>query len=73
VIGVIIVKRGGLNILDLHLHSENFYQQLFNLLFGWKLQNLNAVQQNAAGVDLVDTTNKIKRLLLMLPKLAIIN
>jgi hypothetical protein len=51
--------RGSLNILDLHAHSENFYLHFFNLLFGWKLQNLNAVRQNAAGVDLVDTTNKI--------------
>ncbi len=54
-----IEMRGGLNILDLHLHSENFYLHLFNLLFGWELQNLNAEQKNAAGVDLVDTTNRI--------------
>jgi hypothetical protein len=51
--------RGGLNILDQHLHSENFYMHFFNLFFGWELQNLNVVNQNAAGVDLVDTTNKI--------------
>jgi len=51
--------RGSLNILDQHLHSENFYMHFFNLLFGWKLQNLNAVHQNAAGVDLIDTTNRI--------------
>jgi hypothetical protein len=54
-----IEVRGGLNILDLHLHSENFYQHLFNLLFGWELQNLNAEQKNAAGVDLVDPTKRI--------------
>ena len=54
-----IEMSGGLNILDLHLHSENFYLHFFNLLFGWELQNLNAVQKNAAGVDLVDTSNKI--------------
>ena len=54
-----IEMRGGLNILDLHLHSENFYLHFFKVLFGWKLQNLNAVYQNAAGVDLVDKTNKI--------------
>ncbi len=51
--------RGSLNILDIHLHSENFYLHLFNLLFGWELQNLNVAHQNAAGVDLVDTTNRI--------------
>lgn len=51
--------RGGLNLLDLNLHSENFYLHFFNLLFGWDLKNLNTIQQNAAGVDLVDTSNKI--------------
>jgi len=51
--------RGRLNILDLHLHSENFYLHFCNVLFGWELQNLNAVDQNAAAVDLVDTTNNI--------------
>lgn len=54
-----IEMRGGLNILDLHLHSENFYLHFFNLLFGWDLQNLNAVEKNAAGIDLVDDKNKI--------------
>jgi hypothetical protein len=51
--------RGGLNILDLNVHSENFYLHFLNMLFGWDLKNLNAVCQNAAGVDLVDTTNNI--------------
>lgn len=51
--------RGGLNILDLHLHSENFYQDFFNLLFGWELQNINSEHRNAAGVDLVDSKNNI--------------
>jgi hypothetical protein len=51
--------RGGLNILDLHLHSENFYLHLLNLLFDWKLQNHNAERNNSTGIDLVDTTNKI--------------
>lgn len=51
--------RGGLNLLELNLHSENFYLHFFKVLFGWELQNLNAMQRNAPGVDLVDTTNKI--------------
>jgi len=51
--------RGRLNILDMNLHSENFYKDFLNLLFGWKLENLNVVQRNAAGIDLVDTENRI--------------
>ena len=52
-------RRGGLNILDLNLHSENFYLHFLNLLFGWTLRNQNAVEANAAGIDLIDTDNKI--------------
>ncbi|MCI5165140.1 MAG: hypothetical protein D3903_03355 [Candidatus Electrothrix sp. GM3_4] len=54
-----IEMRGGLNILDLNLHSENFYLHFFNLLFDWNLQNLNTVEKNSAGIDLIDTANKI--------------
>lgn len=51
--------RGGLNILDMNLHAEDFYLHFFNLLFGWELKNQNTVRSNAAGVDLIDDTNKI--------------
>jgi len=51
--------RGKLNILDLNIHAENFYLNFFNLLFDWELKNLNAIQQNAPGIDLIDDTNKI--------------
>jgi len=54
-----IEVRGGLNILDYHLHSENFYLHFFNLLFGWNLKNLNTVNQNAAAIDLIDENNRI--------------
>ena len=49
-----IKLRGGLNILDLHVHSENFYPGLLNLIFDWNLVNLNTVEQNAPAIDLVD-------------------
>ncbi|KAF0221902.1 MAG: hypothetical protein FD174_233 [Geobacteraceae bacterium] len=54
-----IEVRGKLNILDLHLHSENFYLHFFNELFGWQLQNLNTVKLNAEAIDLIDHKNKI--------------
>ena len=50
---------GKLNLLDLHLHSENFYLHFFNELFGWELGNLNASIQNVAAIDLIDHKNKI--------------
>ncbi|MGN7355443.1 ABC-three component system protein [Paenibacillus sp. 2003] len=54
-----ISVRGRLNILDLHLHSEDFYMHFVNLLFGWKLKNLNVSEQNVEGIDLLDEDNKI--------------
>lgn len=54
-----VETRGKLNILDLHLHSENFYRDFLNLLYGWKLENLNKVNQNVEAIDLIDNTNKI--------------
>ncbi|MCW5206113.1 SMEK domain-containing protein [Desulfobulbus sp. F5] len=54
-----IEMRGGLNILDLNLHSENFYLHFLNLLFNWNLENINIVDVNSAGIDLIDAKNKI--------------
>ena len=51
--------RGSLNLLDLHVISEDFYVDLLNLIYGWKLRNANSLQQNAPGIDLVDDSNRI--------------
>jgi len=50
--------RGKLNILDLHIHSENFYLHFFNLLLGWELKNENTTSQNVASIDLIDRKGK---------------
>ena len=55
-----VETRGKLNILDLHLHSENFYRDFLNLLYDWDLENLNKVNQNVEAIDLIDNTNNIK-------------
>lgn len=54
-----INQRGKLNILDLNTYSENFYDELINIIFNLKLVNMNAVKQNVEGIDLIDSTNKI--------------
>jgi hypothetical protein len=51
--------KGRLNILDLHIHSENFYAHLLNQLFGWTLENLNPFKQNVESIDLIDKKNKL--------------
>ena len=50
---------GKLNILDLHVHSENFYLNFFNELYGWNLENLNNKLQNVEAIDLIDRSKKI--------------
>lgn len=54
-----ITTGGKLNMLSLHMHSENFYLHLFNLFFFYKLENLNQSSQNIEAIDLIDHTNKI--------------
>jgi hypothetical protein len=51
--------RGKINILDYHLHSENFYRDLFNKLYTWNLENLNSLVQNVEAIDLIDRTNNL--------------
>ena len=54
-----IEKRGKLNILDYHIHSENFYRDFFNLIYDWKIDNANVVEQNIEAIDLIDKNNHI--------------
>jgi len=54
-----ISARGKLNILDLNIHSENFFLHLFNKLYNWDLKNLNEKIQNVEAIDLIDSSNKI--------------
>ncbi len=54
-----IITNGKLNMLSLHMHSENFYLHFFNLLYDYKLENMNKSLQNIEAIDLIDHTNKI--------------
>ena len=54
-----IEKRGKINLLDLNIHSETFFAELFNILYDYNLVNLNCIKQKSEGIDLVDTKNKI--------------
>jgi hypothetical protein len=54
-----IISRGRLNILNLNLHSENFYARFVNELYGWNLSNANEDNQNTEAIDLIDDDNKL--------------
>ena len=49
---------GKLNLLELNIHSEAFFADLLNIVFGYDLRNLNIQKHNAEGIDLVDDKNK---------------
>jgi len=54
-----ITQRGKINLLDLNIHSEAFFADLLNIIYGFSLKNLNAISHNVEGIDLVDEINKI--------------
>jgi hypothetical protein len=58
-LSVRVKERAKFNLLDENIFSESFYLQFLNLLFDWKLENLNKYKSNCEAVDLIDKENKI--------------
>lgn len=54
-----ISKRGKINLLDLNIYSETFFAEMINILLKFNLKNMNAIQQNIEGIDLIDHKNKV--------------
>lgn len=54
-----IKSKGKLNLLDIHNHSENFYQYFLEKVYGWILDNLNNKKINIEAIDLLEKTKKI--------------
>ena len=59
ILSIRVKNRGKLNILDVHMHSENFYRDFINLLYGWFLENANNRLQNIEAIDLIDDNVKL--------------
>lgn len=59
VLSLRIKNRGKINLLDLNIYSETFFAKLMNYLLGYNLENINAINQNEEGIDLIDNKNKI--------------
>lgn len=47
------------DMTDINRYAEDFYCELLNKAFGWKLHNLNQDNRNQPAIDLADDTNKI--------------
>ncbi len=54
-----IASRSKLGLLDLNVFSENFFRDIFNALYDWKLENLNESRSNEPGLDLGDKVRKV--------------
>lgn len=54
-----IESRSKFNLQEFNIFSESFYRELLNILYDYSLKNLNQINQNFPGVDLIDENNKI--------------
>lgn len=54
-----IAARSKLGLLDLNVFSENFFRDVFNALYDWRLQNLNQSRSNEPGLDLADKARRV--------------
>lgn len=55
----VVTASNKLNLTDVNTFSEDFYEQLLNLVYGYRLKNENEFDPNAAAIDLRDTGNKV--------------
>lgn len=53
-----IEQRGKINLLDFNIHSETFFADLCNAIYGLNFININTFLPNMEGIDLIDTTNR---------------
>lgn len=51
--------KASLNLTNINICAEDFYKDLLNLSFGYKLENINITTPNVAAIDLGDLENKI--------------
>lgn len=54
-----IERRATLNLHDINIRAEYFFMHFLNILYDWKLINLNDSRQNTPGVDLLYSGERI--------------
>lgn len=54
-----IERRATLNLHDINIKAEYFFMHFLNILYDWKLENLNDSKQNAPGADLLYNGERI--------------
>lgn len=56
---LVVEQSNRLNLQDINLHAENFFRDLLNLVFAYKLKNINITEPNATAIDLGCEVNRI--------------
>ena len=51
--------RNSLNLQDVNVHAEAFFRDFLNLVFDYKLKNINILERNARAIDLGDEDERI--------------
>lgn len=54
-----VKSRSGLQIFDLNRYLEDFFKDILNIVYGYKLINLNEERSNNPGLDLGDEVAKV--------------
>lgn len=54
-----VKSRSGLQLFDLNRYLEDFFKDILNIVYGYKLINLNEERSNNPGLDLGDETAKV--------------
>jgi hypothetical protein len=45
-----IEPSNSINLNDINIHSENFFRDFLNLLYGYNLKNINITDHNASAI-----------------------
>lgn len=53
-----VIVRNAINLYDINIVAETFYADMLNLIEDLELKNVNTIEKNAPGIDLID--EKIK-------------
>ena len=54
-----VKSRAGLQLFDLNRYLEDFFKDILNIVYGYKLKNLNEDRSNNPGLDLGDEGAKV--------------
>ena len=54
-----VQSRAGLQLYDLNRYLEDFFKDILNIVYGYKLKNLNEDRSNNPGLDLGDEVAKV--------------